>query len=115
MHHSEFVQGVRSGDLKVLVDRNKSGFFYQEKGTILEKWRMKQVAMRTVAFGAIAVGLALFVFVAWYFAVAVLLFGLFYVTRAHAAAGDGLLATALERPDVYARAVADGAIRVTKA
>lgn len=114
LEHSSFVSGYQSGSLTVHVDRNAAGYLYEQEGLILEKHRTLQAMTRSFFFGGVIGGIALLFFVQWYFALAVLLFGIFMSRVATRAAARGVLQTALVRPRFYKKVKDSGILRFEK-
>lgn len=112
MEHSEFVSGYNTGQVKAHVAKDASGFLYEKPGLISQKYRTQQAMIRTLFFGGVVVGAALFFFVEWYIALLVLLFGLFMSTRAQKAAAKGVLDTALADESFYRMVIDKGILRV---
>ena len=112
MEHSEFVSGYKSRAVKAHVDRNAAGFLYAKPGLIPQKYRTQQAIIRALFFGGVILGIALFFFVDWYVALAVLVFGLFMSTRATQFAAKGVLETALADPAFYQMVTEKGVLRV---
>jgi len=105
MEHEQFVDAYSKGELEVLVDNHAAGFLFEQEGAIPQKLRLKQVNIRTAMFGFIILGIVLFFFVKWYFALSCLVFGLVLSTKATSAAGKAVIETSLENPFFYRMAV----------
>lgn len=101
MDHSVFVEKYRSGLITVSVDKNKAGFMYESPLLMPQKLRTQQAIVRTAAFGGLLVGVALFLFAPWWFALAILLLGGFMFPKAQYLAAKGVLKAALESRLVY--------------
>jgi hypothetical protein len=95
MNHSDFQNGYKSGNVQARVDKNAAGFLYKKPSQIPQKYRVRLAIVRTLFFGGTAVGIALFLFVKWYFAGIVLVIGLWFSTTAQKVAAKGVLETAL--------------------
>ena len=71
MEHSTFVQKYRANKIEVSVDKNKAGFMYENLGLLSQKLRKKQALIRTCGFGGVLLGIVLFFFFPWWFALIV--------------------------------------------
>ena len=105
MNHSDFVEKYSSNKIAVDVDRNKAGFMYKQTGLMPQQFRAKQAMLRTLAFGGILLGMALFFFVPWWAALGVLFIALYMFPQAQKNAAKGVLQASLQDPNVYQVAV----------
>lgn len=112
MDYADFVRGYNTGIVKVHIDKNTSGYLYEKPGLIPQKYRKQQALIRTLFFVGVIVGAVLFFVVEWYFALSVILFGLFMSTRAQKAATQGILETALADAVFYQLVIDKKILRV---
>ena len=105
MEHSTFVQKYRANKIEVSVDKNKAGFMYEKPGLLPQNLRKKQALIRTGGFGGVLLGIVLFFFSPWGFALMVLFFGLFMFPYAQKSAAKGVLDASLADQYVYQAAV----------
>lgn len=101
MEHADFVEKYNTSQIKVHVHRDKAGFLYGQPGLIPENLGATQAMIRTVAFGGLILGLALFFFVPWWVAVIVVVFALYIFPIAQKNAMKGVLEAALRDQYVY--------------
>ena len=112
MDHSEFVEKYNSQVITVTVDENKAGFMFQKNGPMPQHLRLKQANKRTLFYGGIITGIALFFFVPWWVATAVLIFALYQGPKAQKHAAESVLEQALKEPNIYRTAIESQVIRI---
>ena len=105
MNHSDFVKKYNSNQISVSVDKNKAGFMYEPPGLMPQQFRTKQAMIRTLAFGGLLLGVALFFFVPWWAALGVLFVAFYMFPQAQKNAAKGVLLSSLQDPNVYQVAV----------
>ena len=101
MTHYEFVKKFENGELTVNVDKNKAGFLYQKKYFLPDHIRKRQGIYRSIAFSILFLGLISFIFMPWYFALAVLLVGFCSFPLCQKDAAKGVLESALIYDRIY--------------
>jgi hypothetical protein len=113
MEHSIFVEKYRNREIKVHIDRNRAGFFYQKKGFMPNHLRRQQSIVRLIAFSSLIGGAVLFFSVKWYFALAFFIFGMSFCYRAQQFAAKGVLEASLDNRDIYETALSNGVLTIS--
>lgn len=112
MEHGEFVQKLKDNKINVRVEKNRAGFMYQSPSLMPQKYRAEQAKLRTLAFGGIILGIALFFFVEWWIALIVLLGGFFAFPQCQKRAAHGVLQASISDPFIYQAACDNGVLLI---
>lgn len=104
MCHKDFVEKYNSGEITVNVDNDKAGYMYAQSD-MSKELRKKQALLRTLTFGGIILGFALFFFVQWWIAFSVLIISFFQFPKLQTIAGEDVLQASLDNPNVYQVAI----------
>ncbi len=112
MEYAEFAEGVKEGRLRYSIDKNAAGFLYGQVGLIPQGMRRRQANTRALAYGLSALGVVLFFFVPWYFALLSLGVGFYQSRRAQKLAESDVAELVTRSPAVFAAALSNKAIKV---
>ena len=112
MEHSVFVEKYWSNQIAVDIDKNKAGFMYEQQGLMPQDLRVKQVMIRTLAFGGVIAALVLFFIAPWWAGAGVLLLALYTFPKAQKNAAEGVLSASLSNPHIFNIALKNHVLRI---
>jgi hypothetical protein len=112
MNHTEFVRAYEAG-ASVLFDGNIAAHLFRT-GLVPREDARREVHRRTVETLLLLSGIALFFFVKWYLALAVLVTGGLATGLGHGHSARVVFNAALRNPALYAEAARRGAFRLVQ-